>query len=180
MIAKASDPEALTALAAKLAPGVALLPLIESAAGLAAARALAAVSGVAQLAFGSIDLALDLGCEETFEALIAARSEVVLASRLAGLASPLDGVTAGYNDAGLLTAEARRARSLGFGGKLLIHPRQIAPALAGFRPSEAEIAWAREILEAVGRKGEGAIAVGGRMIDAPVIATARRLLAYAG
>ncbi len=137
MIAKAADPNAVAALASKL-PGVSIIALIESAAGHAAARALAAVPAVTQLAFGSIDYAVDVGCEETFDALLAARSEVVLASRLAGIARPLDGVTVGYEDPAVLTSEARRARSLGFGGKLVIHPKQIAPVRAGFRPDETE------------------------------------------
>lgn len=176
MVAKAADAAALASLAPRF-PGKALIALIESVAGHASARAIAAVPGVAQLAFGSIDYALDLGCEETFEALLAARSEVVIASRLADLAPPLDGVTIGYDDAGLLTADARRARSLGFGGKLLIHPKQIAPVREGFRPSEAEIVFARRIVEAAARQGEGAISLDGRMIDVPVLAKARRILA---
>ncbi|MFO1172743.1 MAG: CoA ester lyase [Hyphomicrobiaceae bacterium] len=179
MVAKASDPVALAALGARF-PGKALIALIESVAGHAAARAIAAVPAVAQLAFGSIDYALDLGCEETFDALLAARSEVVLASRLADRAAPLDGVTIGYDDAALLTEEARRARTLGFGGKLLIHPKQIAPVRAGLRPSEAEIALARRIVEAAARQGEGAISLDGRMIDVPVLTKARRIVSQAG
>lgn len=179
MVAKAGDGARLASLASAF-PGKALVALIETVAGHASARAIACVPGVTQLAFGSIDYALDLGSEETFEALLAARSEVVLASRLAGLAPPLDGVTVGYDDPALLTAEARRARSLGFGGKLLIHPRQIGPVREGFRPSEAELAQARQILDAVARQGEGAISLEGRMIDAPVIAKARRLVARFG
>ncbi|MEZ5922924.1 MAG: CoA ester lyase [Hyphomicrobiaceae bacterium] len=175
MIAKAADPVAMSALAGKL-PGVSLVALIESAAGVAVARALAAVPGVVQLAFGSIDYALDIDCEETFEALLTARSEVVLASRLAGIRAPLDGVTVSYEDAARLTADARQARMLGFGGKLLIHPKQLDPVRAGFAPSEEEVAWAREVIEAVARQGEGAISVRGRMVDAPVIGKARRIL----
>lgn len=178
MIAKAADPAAVAVLAERL-PGIALIALIESAAGHAAARALAALPAVTQLAFGSIDYALDIGCEETFDALLAARSEVVLASRLSGIAPPLDGVTVGFDDPDLLKREARRARSLGFGGKLVIHPKQIAPVRAGFRPDETELAWARGVLEAAARAGDGAFSYGGRMVDAPVITKAKRLLAYA-
>ncbi len=178
MIAKAADPASVDALARKL-PGVALIALVESAAGHASARALAAVPAVTQLAFGSIDYAVDVGCEETFDALLAARCEVVLASRLAGIARPLDGVTVGYEDPDVLKREARRARSLGFGGKLVIHPKQIAPARAGFRPDETELVWARGILDAAARAGEGAFSYEGRMVDAPVIAKARQLLAFA-
>lgn len=177
MVAKAADPATVATLSEKL-PGVAIIALIESAAGHAAARALAAVPAVTQLAFGSIDYAVDVGCEETFDALLAARSEVVLASRLANIAPPLDGVTVGYDDPDVLTREARRARSLGFGGKLVIHPKQIEPVRAGFRPDDVELAWARAICEAAATAGGGAFSFEGRMVDAPVITKAKRLLSY--
>lgn len=179
MVAKAADPAALARLAQRC-PGTPLIALIESAAGHAAARAIAAAPQVAQLAFGSIDYALDLGCEETFEALLAARSKVVLASRLADRAPPLDSVTIGHDDAAQLMEEARRARTLGFGGKLLIHPKQIAPVRAGLRPSEADIDFARRVVAAAARQGEGAISLDGRMIDAPVLARARRIVSQSG
>jgi citrate lyase subunit beta/citryl-CoA lyase len=179
LVAKAADPQAIMDLGARLAAGTALFALIESAAGLAAARQIAMLPGMTQIAFGSIDYALDIGCEETHDALLAARSEVVLASRLAGLAAPIDGVTVGYEDATSLTAEARRARALGFGGKLLIHPRQIGPVRLGFRPSDAELAWARDIVAAAAAHGSRTFSIRGRMVDTPVIAKARRLLANA-
>ena len=69
---------------------------------------------------------------------------------------------------------------VGFGGKLLIHPKQIAPVRAGLRPSEAEIALARRIVEAAARQGEGAISLDGRMIDVPVLTKARRIVSQAG
>ena len=162
MVPKAESADTVRRVAA--ATGLPVLALIESAQGLAVARAIAAAG--ARLAFGSIDFAADLGCAHTREALLPARAELVLASRLAGLPAPLDGVTAAIRDPAPVREDAAHAAALGFGGKLLIHPSQIAPAVAGFLPSEEEVAWAARIL-AAGREG-GAAVVDGAMIDAPV------------
>jgi citrate lyase subunit beta/citryl-CoA lyase len=157
-----------------LGPSVGIVPLIESAAGLANARMLAAAAGVVQLAFGSIDYCADLGISHTRLALLSARSELVLASRLAARAAPLDGVTTRIDDAALVEDDARHAQEIGFGGKLCIHPAQLGPARLGFAPTDAELAWAEAILAS----GEdGAVAVDGAMVDAPVRQRARALLA---
>lgn len=153
-----------------------IIALIESAKGVAAARSIAHIPDVARLAFGSIDFCADLGAEHTRDALLLARAELVLASRLGGLAAPLDGVTAAINDAALIEDDARYAQSLGFSGKLCIHPKQIAPARRGFMPSAEDIAWAKHILK---RAEDGAAAVDGAMVDAPVRARARQILARA-
>jgi citrate lyase subunit beta/citryl-CoA lyase len=108
------------------------------------------------------------------EALLLARSELVLASRLGGLAAPLDGVTASLGDGQLAEDDARYAAELGFGGKLCIHPAQIAPVKRGFEPSAVEIAWAERVLAAA---DDGAAVVDGAMVDAPVRARARRIMA---
>ena len=156
--------------------GKPVIALVESARGLADARALAALDGVALLAFGSIDFCADIGCAHTRDALCAARSEIVLASRLAAIAAPLDGVTTAIDDAVAVEDDARHARELGFAGKLLIHPRQITPALAGLMPDAAEIAWARRVVAAA----EGASRVDGAMVDAPVRLRAEAILSRAG
>ncbi len=113
------------------------------------------------LAFGSIDTAPISAANTRREALLSARSELVLASRLAGLAAPIDGVKTAIDDAARVTDDARHARSLGFLGKLCIHPKQVEPAIEGFMPSPAEIAWAERILAS----GDGAVAVDGAMVD---------------
>ena len=149
-----------------------IVALIETAHGLANARAIA--GGVDRLAFGSIDYAVDLGCAHRREALLTARSEVVLASQLAGLHPPLDGVTTGFDDPAEAEADARYASSLGFAGKLCIHPRQIEAVKAGFAPTAAEVDWATAILAA---PEGGAAKVAGTMVDAPVRQRARQILA---
>lgn len=149
-----------------------VVALIETARGIADARAIASLPDVARLAFGSIDFCADLGCSHTRDALLAARSELVLASRLAGKLAPVDGVTTSLDDASLLTDDARYAFSLGFGGKLCIHPRQVAPIIDGFQPSADEIAWAERVLAS----GDGAVALDGAMVDEPVRMRARSIL----
>ena len=170
MVPKAEAGEAFEALCkASSAPVVAL---VESARGLADARRIAGTANVARIAFGSIDFCADLGCAHIRDALQAARCELVLASRLAGLVAPIDGVTTAIDDADAISGDARHARDLGFGGKLAIHPRQIAPIRAGFAPDDAEVAWARKVLAS----GDGAAAVDGAMVDEPVRLRARAIL----
>jgi len=153
-----------------------VVALIETARGLADARRIAATENVARLAFGSIDFCADLGCAHTREALLAARGELVLASRLAGLVAPIDGVTTAIDDTALIAGDARHACDLGFTGKLCIHPRQIEAIRAGFAADEAEIAWANKVLAS----GDGAAAVDGMMVDEPVRIRARSILKRAG
>ncbi len=170
MLAKAetaADVEATSA-----ATGAPVVALIETARGLAAARLIAAAC--ARIAFGSIDFAADLGTAHTPAALASARSELVLASRLADRPAPIDGVTTSVKDPDLVRADAAHACELGFSGKLLIHPAQIAPAMDGFRPSEDDVAWAERILSA--RGALGAAAVDGAMVDAPVFLRAEQIL----
>jgi citrate lyase subunit beta/citryl-CoA lyase len=175
MLPKAEDPAAVAALGQRFRGARRLIPLIETAAGVHRAVAIAAAHGVTQLAFGPADYGNDIGCGDTPEAMLLARSTLVLASRLAGLTAPLDGPCFDFREAARTTAEGRHARALGFGGKLCIHPNQVAWVRDAFRPSEAEIAWAKEVVAAEGRGG--AANLGGTMIDAPVIARARRILA---
>lgn len=154
---------------------VPVLALIETARGLADARRLAATPPVGRLAFGSVDYCAELGLAHERDPLLAARSEIVLASRLAGLPPPLDGVTTALGDDGAAGADARYARSLGFGGKLCIHPRQTGAVLVGFSPSAEDVAWAEKVLSS----GDGAVAVDGSMVDEPVRIRARAILSRA-
>jgi citrate lyase subunit beta/citryl-CoA lyase len=156
--------------------GLPMLPLIETACGMAAVDALARVKGVARLAFGSIDFQFDLGIEGDDEELLHFRSMLVLASRVAGLASPIDGVTVALDDDAQLRADTLRARRFGFGAKLCIHPRQVAPVNAGFRPTDAELAWATRVLAAAREANGAAVAVDGKMVDRPVILRAQRIV----
>ena len=166
--------------ASAVAAGKRLYPLVESAAGCEAMRTLAASPGVERLMFGSIDLALDLGVDGDGEGLLVFRSQMVLVSRLAGIRAPVDGVCTAIDDAEALRAEAARARKLGFGAKLCIHPRQVEVVDRAFAPSEAERDWARRVLEAAAHAQGAAVAVDGRMVDKPVVLRARAILDDAG
>ncbi|MDP3619605.1 MAG: CoA ester lyase [Ramlibacter sp.] len=149
-----------------------VVALIESVRGLADARRIAITRNVGRIAFGSIDFSADLGCGHTREALLLARSELVVACRLAGLPQPIDGVTTAIDDAPLIASDARHARDLGFSGKLCIHPRQVTAIQAGFSPDEAEVLWARKVMAS----GDGAVAIDGAMVDEPVRIRARSIL----
>lgn len=153
--------------------GLPVVALVESARGIAALDEIAAAS--ARIAFGSIDYAADLAIGHTRQALADARARITLACRLAGLPAPIDGVTASVRDLALLADDCAHAREMGFAGKLLIHPAQIAPARAAFRPSAAEADWARRVLAAAA--DSGAFMLDGAMVDAPVLARARQILA---
>ncbi len=128
-----------------------------------------------RLAFGSLDFAADLGCAHRRDTLAFARWEIVFASRVATRPAPLDGVTETIDDAARIEDDARHAADLGFGGKLAIHPRQVEPIRAGLRPDESEVEWARAVIAAAAAGGVGRLA--GTMIDAPVVARARRVIA---
>jgi len=176
MLPKAAAAEPVAALRAA-SGGKPVLALIESAAGMANLKALAATAGVARLVFGSIDFQLDLDIADDDLALLPFRMRIVLASRVANLPAPVDGVTTALDDAAQIEGQARRARSLGFGGKLCIHPRQVAIVNEAFSPSAADLAWAQRVVDAAAASGGAAVAVDGKMVDAPVLARARRLLA---
>jgi len=113
----------------------------KTAAGIDAVRTIAHAPQVRRLAFGSIDLQLDLGIEGDDDALLYFRSELVLASRLADLPAPVDGVCTAIDDARALAAHVQRARRIGFGAVLCIHPAQVAPVNAGFGPTAEQLEW---------------------------------------
>jgi citrate lyase subunit beta / citryl-CoA lyase len=177
VVPKAEDPVVLEAIADALPSTATLIALIETAVGVSRAREIAAARGVRRLAVGTFDLSADLGADESSETIRWLRFELVLASRLAGLTPPIDTVTSTIGNGEAAGIDARRARSNGFGGKLCIHPVQVGPVSRAFRPTEAEVEEAGRIVAAA--DGEGAAAVDGRMIDRPILARARAVLADA-
>jgi citrate lyase subunit beta / citryl-CoA lyase len=180
LIPKAERVEHLRHAASRLPTRTALLPLIETARGFAAAGALCEAPHAQRLVFGSIDFQLDLGITGEGEELLHFRSGLVLASRLAGVQPPVDGVTVEINDEEQVRADTMRGRRLGFGGKLCIHPKQVAAVNACFRPTAAEIEWAQRIVDAAAAAQGGAVQVDGKMVDRPVILKAEEILAEAG
>lgn len=156
--------------------GKPVLPIVETARGLWNVSALAHTPNVERLMFGSIDFQVDLGINGDGEELLYFRSQLVLVSRLAGLPPPVDGITTVFDSTGPVRADTERARRLGFGGKLCIHPKQIAVVNECFGPTPEEEAWARRVVEAAAAAGGAAVSMNGEMIDRPVLARAEAIL----
>ena len=171
VLPKVESAEQVARLRAGLGEGQRIVAMIEMARGLSNVEAIALTAD--RLAFGSIDLSEDMGCAHTRLALLPLRSRMVLASRLAERPAPLDGVSIGVEDAAAVADDARHAHELGFGGKCLIHPRQIAPARTGFGAIPQDLDWIRHI----GAIDGGAPA---EPVQSPVAVRARRLLARNG
>ncbi|MGO4390076.1 CoA ester lyase [Variovorax sp. M-6] len=175
MLPKAEDAAVLRAIAAAL-PAAALWPLIETARGIDQLGAIAAAPQVQRLVFGSIDFQADLDIEGEGIELLLFRSQIVLASRLAGLQPPVDGVSTSIDDPARIEADAQQARRLGFGGKLCIHPKQVATVNLGFSPTPAQIDWAQRVIAADAASGGAPVAVDGKMVDRPVVLKAQGVL----
>jgi citrate lyase subunit beta/citryl-CoA lyase len=176
MLPKTEGIEHLRRVEELLGGSLPILPLIETAHGFANALEIAKDRAVQRLVFGAIDFQLDLGIRGDTDELLFFRSQLVLVSRLAGIAAPVDGINTEIDDPEKLRAATLRARRLGFGGKLCIHPKQIPYVNQCFRPTPEEIAWARRVVEAAEAAGGAAVADAGQMIDRPVILQAERIL----
>lgn len=179
ILPKTERAEQVSLVAGRLPAGVKLLPLIETAAGMASLREIAAAPGVERLIFGTVDFRTELGIEGDDQELLFFRSMLVLASKAAGIAPPVDGVTVSISDAAELRHASERGRRLGFGAKLCIHPSQVPEVNQAYRPSDAQLAWAERVVEGA-KSNPGAFQLDGEMVDAPVIARALDLLKQAG
>ena len=179
VLPKAEAPDMLRTLAAHTGTTCALLPMVETAAGLAAIDALARCPRVCRLVFGNLDFQADVGmaCGPDEAELAPVRLALVLASRRAGLVAPVDGVTAALHDTDQLRSHTARSQRFGFGARLCIHPAQVAVVNAGLGPSAKEVDWALRVLAHQQRTGEGVFTLDERMVDAPVLKLAQRTLA---
>ncbi len=166
---------------ARRGEGAAVLPLVETARGIARCEEIAAADGVLRLVFGTLDYALDLDLDITADnaPLAEAAARLVLASRLAERLPPVAGVTPQLDDEARLLADFDWSRRRGFGAKLCIHPKQVAPLLAALAPSADALERARRVI-AADAASPGAAQVDGRMVDRPVVLQAQRLLRRAG
>ena len=173
VVPKATDAPPLRRVAS-LRPVVAL---IETAAGVIDARRIARTPGVVRLAIGTIDLALDLDLSAEDDVFDPVRLELALASRAAGIAPPIDGIVAEFDNADAITASARRARALGLSSMLAIHPAQLRAIHEAFRPTQIEIERAKRIVAADAEAGGAAVALDGAMVDRPMVMRAQRTLA---
>ena len=185
LLPKVESAETVRETAARLsaAPGLEIWCMIETPRGVLAAAEIAAAPLVAALAMGTSDLTKDLQARETPDRapLLTSLGLVLLAARALGLAA-LDGVHLDLADDEGFAAACAQGRALGFDGKTLIHPKQIAPANTAFAPSAEEIARARKIIaahQAALAAGKGIAVVDGRLIENLHVAGAQRTLALA-
>jgi citrate lyase beta subunit len=161
--------------------GPPVIAIVETAQGLRLAYETASAPRVVALVLGAVDLGAELGMEPRPDGLeiLHARSRVVVDSAAARIRPPFDVVHVDVHDDAGLEAECAFARSLGFRGKVCVHPQQVPIVNRAFAPSEREVAWARRVVEAFDDsvdRGEGVLAVNGEMIDLPVVERARRVL----
>ncbi|MEU7282232.1 CoA ester lyase [Streptomyces sp. NPDC045431] len=193
IMAKCAGPDDVRALDAVLterereagvaAGRIAVSPLLEDAAAVLAAPAIAAASPrVVQLQIGEADLCAELGMEpgEDERELLALRTHVLLASAAAGIRPPVGPVFTDYRDADALRRSTQALRRLGYRSRACIHPAQLPVVHEVFTPTPAEVERARRLVdryEAALRAGQAVLTDDGRMIDEAVVRGARRVLA---
>jgi (S)-citramalyl-CoA lyase len=155
-----------------------IIALLESGRGLSAAEAIAVHPSVNALGFGGADLAADMGATMGWEQMLFARSRVVQAAATASIAA-FDVPFLDIHDAEGLRKETEAAKALGYSCKLAIHPAQIAGINTVFTPAPDQLATARRIVTAFEQAKGGAFQVDGKMVDLPVVKSARRTVALA-
>lgn len=179
LVPKVNGPADLDAVAA-VVPGTPLWAMLETAAGVLNAAAIAAHPRLGGLVMGTNDLARELGCRDRADRLplLPALGMCLLAARARGRVI-LDGVYNAFRDADGLRAECAQGRDMGFDGKTLIHPAQIDIANAVFAPTEDEIALSRRRIEAFDAAladGRGVAVLDGRIVENLHVETARATL----
>jgi citrate lyase subunit beta/citryl-CoA lyase len=193
LIPKAEDPQQVRDVDARIAEllktsgragPICLMPIVESALGAIKAYDIATASpNICALTIGLEDYTADLGTQRTNEGRESfwARCQVVNAARAAGV-QPIDTVFSDVSDMAALRESVLEARSLGFDGKGCIHPRQIRVIHEAFAPAPAELEKAQRIVAAFDEaqaKGLGAVSLGSKMIDPPVVKRALRVVELA-
>ena len=181
VVPKVESMEQLTQFARQVPLLNTIIPIIESARGIDSVKEIATHPLVLRLALGNIDTQADLGirCDENETELLPVKFAINLASRLAGIAPPIDGVSTDIHDAELLAKDTQRAKRLGFGAKLCIHPKQVDVVMTCFTPTEKEIEYAKRVVEADSISQGAAVQLDGKMIDRPVVLLAKRTLQLA-
>jgi len=159
----------------EVAGGKPLHALVETVAAILNLADLVTAPGLARLSFGTVDFQADAGIDGDGAEIDHVRTQIVLHSRSASLAAPVDGVSTDLTDDAALARDTDHARRFGFGGKLCVHPRQVGIVNMAFLPSDADVDWATRVVAAIDG-AFGAVAVDGKLIDKPVVDRARRLL----
>ncbi len=181
MLPKATEAEDVERVASIGKP---VYPIIESAKGIVNIPSIVKVSGVARLSFGALDLGVDLGLDDESEGatllLNQMRAQMVVQSRAAGIAAPLDGVYPDFKNPEGLRQAMHFAKGMGFAGALCIHPTQVDIIHQVMQPTEQELVWAKAVLAKAEETGLAAFAFEGKMVDLPVFEKARQILHRAG
>ena len=157
-------------------PGVALLPLIETVRGLRHADAIAASPAIAGVMLGGADFAGQLGVAMSWDALYAARAQIVMACAAAKVPA-IDVPYLDLDNLDGLAEDVVRVKAMGFTAKSVVHPKHVAIVHNVMRPTADEIAEAREAEKIYADAGESAVRWNGKMLEAPVMARYRRILA---
>jgi citrate lyase subunit beta/citryl-CoA lyase len=176
----ASDVDDLARLVDEHDVDLPVFALVETAAGVLNAEAIAAAAATDALVFGAEDLAADLGATRTRDGteVLYARERSVLAASAAGV-DAIDTLHTDFEDEAGLRADTAFAIELGYDGKLAIHPAQVGPINDAFTPDDERVAWAERVLDArddARAEARGVFRVDGEMIDAPLIAQAERVI----
>jgi (S)-citramalyl-CoA lyase len=160
-------------------PDMEILPIVETTIGLDNVAAIAGASArVSAVGFGSADFSAEIGSDMGWDALAYARGRIAVAAGQHGV-SAIDGVWLDYRDDDGLRAEAERVATMGFSGKIAIHPQQVSVINRVFTPTEEAIERAQRIVAAAEAAGGGVTTLDGQMIDEPVVQGARRIVAVA-
>lgn len=177
MIPKCESKETLQYVSRAM-PQTSILPIIESAAGFVALSEIAAEANVSRLVVGHIDFLADTGmqCAEDQRELDTLRFNVAMFTRKYNLSPAIDGVTVSVDDAALIRNDTLRSVRFGFGGKLCIHPKQVAVVHETLAPSSQELDWAKRVLVAIADSQGAAVQLDGKMVDLPVVLQAQRLI----
>jgi len=191
VVPKAEDPAAVVALADRLAQAedengrpdgaTRILLILESARGVLRAEPLASAHArVAAVAFGAEDLAADVGLRRSVgNAEVSVPRALVALAAAAARVQAIDMITADFRDLERTADEARKARALGYAGKMCLHPAQVVAVHEALRPTQEEEAWAHKVVDAA-KAGDtargGVLVIDGRMVDVPLVEQARRIL----
>lgn len=169
MLPKTESAEQLTQVSNALSFTPVLIPMIESAKGVDQLKAIAAHPNTLRLSLGNIDLQFSFGlqCGPDELELLPVRYQILLASRLAEIAAPIDGVTVQIESDAQLQADILRGKRLGFQAKLCIHPKQVDAVIDGFQPSAQEVEHAQAVVAADKAANGGVVQLNGKMVDRP-------------
>lgn len=156
-----------------------LLVMIESSKGLLNAHQIAAgTKRIVGILLGAVDLAAELGCELSWDIMVGYRRTLIRAGGYAGI-QVIDTPNISIKDRQGLEEESTKAKRMGFCGKLCIHPSQLETVNKIFSPTDDELSKALKIVNAAESSADGVVVVDGRMVDAPVVKSAQRIIAIA-